>query len=143
MISIWLTILALLVAAVIALSAIIIAKQPKAKELIDKLTPLQGFIGVGLLVLGVLDFIKLIPDLDMVGRMPYLLSISIYAAIACEVLLGFALGMPQIAKWIPGDSPAEQKALEMQQKILPFQAILGAVAAVSAILLAYYRIKYG
>ncbi|MBP8807551.1 MAG: hypothetical protein KBG48_00780 [Kofleriaceae bacterium] len=142
MVSIWLTIIALLAAATIALSAIIISKQPRAKELIDKLTPFQGFLGVGLLVLGIIDLIKVLPHLDLIGKLPYLMSLAIYGSVASEVFLGFLLGMPLIAKWIPGDSPAEQKALEMQQKIIPFQAILGGLAVVTALLLAYYEIKY-
>lgn len=142
MVSIWLTIVALLLAATIALSAIIISKQPSAKELIDKLTPFQGFLGVGLLVLGIIDLIKVLPHLDMISKLPYLMSLAIYGSVASEVFLGFLLGMPLIAKWIPGDSPAEQKALEMQQKIIPFQAILGGLAVVTALLLAYYEIKY-
>lgn len=142
MVSIWLTIIALLLAATIALSAIIISKQPSAKELIDKLTPFQGFLGVGLLVLGIIDLIKVLPHLDLISKLPYMMSLAIYGSVASEVFLGFLLGMPLIAKWIPGDSPAEQKALEMQKKIIPFQAILGGLAVVTALLLAYYEIKY-
>jgi hypothetical protein len=47
--------------------------------------------------------------------------------------------MPQIAEWIPGDSPAEQKAMHMTQKLAPFRVILGLVAIASSVLYLLYR----
>lgn len=51
--------------------------------------------------------------------------------------------MPLVAKWIPGETPAEQKAMEMQKKLLPFQTLLGVVGIVAAVLMAYVSNKYG
>jgi hypothetical protein len=137
----WIRPLALIIAGILAASGFIISKQPKAKELIDKIVPYQGFIGVGLLVWGVIDVIRLVPHLDVISKLPAFFAISIYAAVACEILLGFLLGMPVIAQWIPGESPAEQKAMEMQQKVLPYQVLIGGAGIVVAVLLIYYQAK--
>lgn len=137
----WLIPLGLIVAGIIALSALIIAKLPQAKEYIDKLAAVQGFIGVALLILGVIGFIKIVGEIGDINKLSVGFLLALYGGIASAILLGFLLGMPLIAKWIPGDSPAEQKALEMQQKILPYQTILGAAALVTAVLWIFYNMK--
>jgi hypothetical protein len=57
------------------------------------------------------------------------------------IVLGFLLGMPQIAKWIPGESSAEQKALEMQRKLGVYSTIVGVLGVVFGILLLLYRME--
>ncbi len=138
----WLIPLALIVAGVIAASTLIISKLPRAKEYIDKMAPIQGFIGVGLLVIGIIRLLWVLDANERIGKLPFLWMVSIYAGIACAVLLGFLLGMPLVAKWIPGNSPAEQKVVEMQQKIVPYQTLIGVIGIVSAVLLIYYNTKY-
>jgi len=138
----WLIPLALIVAGIIAASSLIISKLPQAKELIDKLAPIQGGLGVGLLVIGLIRTLWLFSNMDGIGLLPTFWMLSIYAGIACAVILGFLLGMPIIAKWIPGDSPAEQKAMEMQKKIIPYQTMIGIIGIVAAIILIYYNTKY-
>ena len=130
----WLIPLGLILAGIIALSAIITSKLPQAKELVGKLAAVQGIIGVALLGVGLLLFIFIIDDISKINELKGLNVLTIYAGLVTAVLLGFLLGMPLIAKWIPGDSPAEQKALEMQRKILPYQTILGIVGLVAALL---------
>ncbi|MEZ4400193.1 MAG: hypothetical protein R3B06_09250 [Kofleriaceae bacterium] len=140
----WLTIIALIAAGILALSSFIISNKPQAKELIDKLVPFQGAIGVALLVLGAYLAIDLIQHSDALTRSGFPLSILIaYLLCAGGALgLGFLFGMPLVAKWIPGESPAEQKAMEMQQKLAPYQTLLGVVALVGAALRLYVRFKY-
>jgi hypothetical protein len=139
----WLIPIGLILAGIIALSALIISKLPQAKELIDKLAGVQGFIGVGLLVIGLIEAIKVVSNLDKINNAPKTLVIlTIYGGVVCAVLLGFLLGMPLIAKWIPGDSPAEQKALDMQKKIMPYQTLIAVLGLVSAVLWMYYGSKY-
>ena len=67
--------------------------------------------------------------------------ICIYAAVVAEILLGFLLGFPLIAKWIPGESAAEQRAAEMQKKIVPYQTLLGFIGMGLAVVLLYYYFK--
>lgn len=137
--------IALIVAGILAASGFIIARKPDAKQLIDKLVPFQGFIGVALLAWGVIDLLRVLGHLKEIGLIADhypLYSISVYAGVAAEVLLGFLLGMPLIAKWIPGESAAEQRAMEMQRKVVPYQTILGFIGIAAAVLLLYYYFKF-
>jgi hypothetical protein len=145
--SIFITIAALLVAGILAMSALILSKKPSAKELIDKLVPYQGFIGVGLLAWGVIELIRFLADggMNLFSVWP-LAGAIIFLAIVSEVLLGFLFGMPLIAKWIPGDTPAEQKALDMQRKVAGFSVligVLGLIAAIGLLLLRFGILKPG
>jgi hypothetical protein len=55
-------------------------------------------------------------------------------------LLGALFGMPQIAKWIPGESSAEQKAVELSKKVAPYQVLLGVISLVSSLIVLLYWI---
>jgi hypothetical protein len=129
----FLTVAALLVAAILAMSSLILAKKPDAKAMIDKLVPFQGGVGVGLLVWGIINLIRFLPDMSVWMKMSALIGAIFFASILSMILLGFLFGMPLIAKWIPGDSPAEQKALKMQQKVGGFSVLLGIIGALCAI----------
>ena len=134
----WITIILLLAASILAVSALIISKKPSAKELIDKLVPYQGFIGVGLLAWGIIDLIRAMTGTPSVFDMMRFWALGgavIFIAILSEIFLGFLFGMPLIAKWIPGDTPAEQKALDMQKKVAGFSVLLGVIGGVAAIAL--------
>jgi len=56
-----------IVGGTIAASSIIVAKKPNAQELIDKLTPYQGWIGVVLTIWGVLGLISSISHFSIIG----------------------------------------------------------------------------
>ncbi|MBK7071163.1 MAG: hypothetical protein IPH44_02570 [Myxococcales bacterium] len=141
----WITVIMLTLAGVLALSGLIIAQKPQAKDLIDKLVPFQGIIGVVLLVWGIINAARMLPHMNDMTASGFPMSILLAAVgtLVAELGLGFLFGMPLVAKWIPGDSPAEQKAMEMQKKVLPFQSLLGVVAIVAAVLMAYVTNKYG
>jgi hypothetical protein len=131
----------LLLGGILASSSLIIAKKPDAKGLIDKLTPYQAGLGVVLLVLGIWNFITYLGFL----MHPFgwaLAGITMWAMIASLILLGFLFGMPQIAKWIPGESSAEQTALELAKKLVPYQTPLGVLAIVSALLALLIRFHF-
>ena len=102
--------LLLIVGGILALSGIIVAKQPNAKDVIDKLVPYQAIIGVAMLVLGVLNLLRTIGVLFTWIRVSPLYGLSWLTVIVASILLGFMFGMPQIAKWMPGQGAAEQKA---------------------------------
>ena len=64
----WITVIVLTLAGVLALSGMIIAQKPQAKDLIDKLVPFQGIIGVVLLVWGIVNAARVLPHMnDMTG----------------------------------------------------------------------------
>jgi hypothetical protein len=130
-----------IIGGIIAASGLIVAKAPNAQSAINKLLPYKAFIGVGLLVLGVLNLIANIGDLVAYFKVDFLFGLTILLTIIAELLLGFLLGMPQIAKWIPGDSPAEQKAVDMQKKIVPFEVPIGLIGIAAGLLMLLYKLE--
>jgi uncharacterized membrane protein YkgB len=131
--------LVLIVGGILAASGLIVAKKPEAKQLIDKLVPYQAIIGVALLVLGVLNLLRWLGTVfSMISHIP-LFGLSILTMIATSILLGFLFGMPQIAKWMPGQGGAEQKGMALSQKLAPFQGILGIIGIVAGLLMVLYR----
>ena len=130
----------LIVAGILAVSGLIVAKQPNAKELIDKLVPYQAFIGVGLLALGVLSLLRWLGN-----HLPTMLSfapvfgMTIVSMIVTSIVLGFLLGMPQIAKWLPAGSAASNKGMTASSKLAPYQVILGFLAIGTGLLMLLYQ----
>jgi hypothetical protein len=125
--------LLLVLGGILAASSLIISKKPDAKGMIDKLTPYQAGLGVVLLVLGIWNFITFLAFLMHPLRWP-IAGVTMWGMIASMILLGFLFGMPQIAKWIPGESSAEQKALELAKKLVPYQTLIGLVGIASGLL---------
>ena len=129
----------LILGSILAISGLIIAKKPDAKALIDKLSPYQAAIGVAMLATGIWWVLRWGGYLVDVFKFNAILAAAIWAVIGSSILLGALFGMPQIAKWIPGDSSAEQKALELSQKVAPFQVLLGLIGLVSALVYLLFR----
>ena len=127
----------LILGSILAISGLIIAKKPDAKALIDTLSPYQALIGVFMLATGIWWLLRWGSALVHVSN--GLLAACIWGVIAVSILLGALFGMPQIAKWIPGESSAEQKALELSQKVAPYQVILGLIGLASALIYMLYR----
>jgi len=136
---VFINILLLIVGGILAISALIVAKKPDAKEWIDKLVPYQAIIGVALLAVGLVDF------LSYIGAVLHLLkgepvhAIVWLAVMVTSILLGFLFGMPQIAKWMPNQGAAEQKGLELSNKLAPFQVVIGLIGLGAALMLLLYR----
>jgi hypothetical protein len=131
--------LLLIVGGILALSGLIVAKQPNAKDVIDKLVPYQAIIGVAMLVLGVLDLLGTLGVLFTWIRVSPLYGLSWLAVILASILLGFMFGMPQISKWMPGQGAAEQKGIELTKKLAPYQVIIGLVGVGASLIYLLYR----
>jgi len=132
--------LLLVLGSLLAISALIIAKKPDAKAALDKLVPFQALIGVGLIVLGIINFIIVLPALTDIFKVNLLQAAAVLAVIGDSVLLGALFGMPQIAKMIP-DQKAEQKAMQISQKVAPYQVVLGLVGLAAVLVYFLYRFK--
>lgn len=132
--------LALIAGGILAASGLIIAKKPNAKDLIDKLVPYQAMIGVAMLGLGVVHLLLLLGHhlFDAIARVP-LYGLTMLAMTVTSILLGLMFGMPQIAKWMPGQGAAEQKGMELSKQFAPYQVIIGLVGLLAALLALLYR----
>ena len=126
---------------ILAVSGLIIANKPDAKQIIDKLTPYQALIGVGMIALSVITFVRLLKVLTDLFKLNFTFALGVWCMIGTGVALGALFGMPQIVKWIPGDSPAEQKAMEFSQKVAPFQVLLGLVAIAGGLIVLLFNLK--
>ena len=138
----WVHTLLLIAAGFLALSAFIVAKKPDAKAMIDKLVPFQALIGVGLLAVAFINMLRMGPiNIFRVFSLLPLFGLAAIGAVFGGIILGFFFGMPQIAKWIPGESNAEVKAVELSKKIAPFQVIFGIAGIVFGLLALLYNLK--
>jgi hypothetical protein len=138
----WVHWIGLVVGGILATASFIVSKKPDAEKLISTIRPYQGFVGVGLLGLGIWNIVDgaIGAGLDLI-EFKVLLGLTIISWVVCEVLLGFLLGMPLIATWIPGESSAETKAVELSKKLGVYQVTIGFVALVTALLWLLYRFE--
>ena len=133
--------LVVILGGILAVSGLIIANKPDAKQIIDKLTPYQALIGVGMIALSIITFARLLKVLTDLFKLNFTFALGVWCMIGTGVALGALFGMPQIVKWIPGDSPAEQKAMEFSQKVAPFQVLLGLVAIGGGLIVLLFNLK--
>ncbi len=126
---------------ILAVSGLIIANKPDAKQIIDKLTPYQALIGVAMIGLSVVTFVRLLGILTDLFKLNFMFALGVWCMIGTGVALGALFGMPQIVKWIPGESSAEQKAMEFSQKVAPFQVLLGLVAIGGGLIVLLFNLK--
>lgn len=132
---IWITIAVMFCGGVLASANLIIAKKPDAKQLIDKLVPYQGWIGIAMFVWGIWDVINVLRSgwFSLISHMP-LTVIVILVAVLVEVVLGFLLGFGLISKYaLSKNEQAMAKGQEIRGKLAKFQGPLGLVAIFVAI----------
>jgi len=123
---IWVTIAVMFCGGVLAASNLIIAKKPDAKELIDKLVPYQGWIGIVMFLWGIWDTIHVLTSgwFSIISIIP-LTAIVILVAVLVEVVLGFLLGFGLISKYALSKNEqamAKGKASEMLDDFLEARA---------------------
>jgi len=122
---------ALILGGVLAISGLIVAKKPDAKELIAKLQPFQAIIGVVLLVFGVIHIMDAIHMLAFISLAP-LFVLPMILGVFGGILLGILFGVPLIARV---SASGAAKAEEMGKKMAPFQTIIGLVCLISGFLM--------
>jgi hypothetical protein len=130
------TVVILFAGGLLGAANLIIAKKPNARELIDKLTPYQGWIGVLLVVWGIWDLIGVFRSLGILSSAPVWWVLYIITALT-ELGLGFLLGYGLISKYVLSRSPqALEQGQQLRAKLANYQGPLGVVAIVLAILFA-------
>lgn len=120
-----LTPLFLIVGGILAASGFIIAKKPNAQELINKLVPFQGWLGVVLFIWGIWDVFGLISALRWLSVYPIYWIVYLLGVVA-ELGIGFLLGYGLIAKYaLANNEAAAKKGEETLAKLVKFQIPLG------------------
>ncbi len=140
----WLVTLGILLAGgILGAASLIVAKKPNAQQLIDKLTPYQGWIGAVMFLWGIWDLISTFRAMGLMalGVKFLLLWIIILVASLTELLLGFLLGFGLITQYaLSKNEQAMAKGQAMRAKLAPFQGLLGILAIVVALLFLVLRI---
>lgn len=117
----WVNVIVLFVLGVLGAASLIVKKKPEAKDLIDSLAKISGYIGAVAALWGVWGVIQLLLHLH----------ISFYwlmGLVTCLVMifLGFIFGWGLTTAYLSDEAKA--KGEELRKKLVPFQLILGLVA---------------
>ncbi len=115
----------------IACSSLIISKKPNAKELLDQLTPYQGWIGVVLTFWGVWGVITSFLNIRYIGLAWGIgLGVSIV-----EFVVGFLLAYGLISKYLlEKNETAKAKGAELRQKLVIYQVPAGVILVILGVL---------
>ena len=121
------TALALIVCGVLAAAGWIAKRQPNSQQMIEKLTPYQGWIGLVVCIWGAWTIIQSILYLGLLTSFP-ILWLTLLATGILEFGLGFLLGFALIARYALSGSPdAVLKGEKLRGKLVGIQIPLGLV----------------
>ena len=118
----WVNLIMLLLLGVLGASSVIVKKRPEAKDLIDKLAKISGYVGIIAVLWGIWDLIWVIRFIRILGHFP-LMWITMLAVTVVFLGLGFIFGYGMAAAYMSEEAKA--KAEGLRQKLLKFQIPLG------------------
>jgi hypothetical protein len=119
---------------IIAASAFIIARKPNAKDLIDKITPYQGWIGIVMLVWGIYELFGALTNMSLLGSFPLRWTFWLACGVA-DFGVGFLLGFGLVSKYALSKSAAAQKrGQELRGRLVKVQVPLGMLACLMGVL---------
>lgn len=125
------TSVAIILAGILGAAGIIAAKKPDAQQMIDKLTPYQGIIGVLNFAWGIWFVIYLVLNMGVWLKVVPVRWIIFLATSVAMVLLGFLLGFGLISKYVLSKNPeAMKKGEELRGKLAKFTGPLGVIAII-------------
>ncbi|MCF6319109.1 MAG: hypothetical protein L3J83_07515 [Proteobacteria bacterium] len=112
-----------LVAGTLAAASLVIKMKPDAKNLIDKLTPFQGGVGLVLLVWSLWSVINIVRAL-LAGSFDVVSVITIVV----QLLVGFLLSFGLLSQFLFSKSEdSKEKGLALRAKLAGSQGLLGLV----------------
>jgi hypothetical protein len=123
--SFWVNVIMLLILGVLGASSVIIKKRPEAKDLIDKLSKISGYVGVLAVLWGIYDVIQLLTHLGMFkyGIWGIISWVTLLAVTAVFLGLGFIFGYGLAATYMSEEAKA--KMADLRQKLVGYQIPLG------------------
>ncbi len=115
----------LIILGLLAAPSLLLSKKPNAKELLDKITPYQGWIGLLFCFWGVWGTIQAVLNIGYLNTFP-IWWITWMASSIVEAVLGFILGYGMINKFLLSkNEEAKQKGEKLLAKLAPIQGRLG------------------
>ncbi len=125
--------ISLILLSIIAVPSLILSKKPNAKELLDKVEPYQGWIGVIFSVFGIWGIISSLLSLNVLSSAP-IWWFTLFIGSIVEATLGFLLGFPIITKMLSKNaSNYQEKSKKLREKLVPLQGKVGIVGVISGI----------
>ena len=115
---------------ILAASGFIIKRKPNAQQLIDKLTPYQGWIGMVMFAWGIWETLHAVLGMSLLGSHPLMWVFWLLTGVA-DLLVGFLLGFGLITHYALSKNPAAmQRGQQLRSKLVGIQAPLGALAVI-------------
>lgn len=123
-----------IVGGIIAASGFIISRKPNAKELIDKIVPYTGWIGMVMFGWGVWETLGVVRSIGMLSEFPLRWIFWLCVALA-DLGVGFLLGFSLISQYaLSKNAAALAKGEQLRGKLMKIQAPLGLFAIVMGVL---------
>ena len=123
-----------IVGGIIAASGFIISRKPNAKELIDKIVPYTGWVGMVMFGWGIWETLGVIRSIGMIGEFPLRWAFWLCVGLA-DLGVGFLLGFSLISQYALGKNKAAlAKGEQLRAKLVGIQAPLGLFAIVMGVL---------
>lgn len=120
----------LILLSIIAVPSLIISKKPNAKELLGKVAPYQGYIGLIFCIFGIWGLITSFINIGWLTTAP-IWWVTLLIGSFVEAALGFMLGFGMIDKLILAKNPmAIEKASSLREKMAPQLGRLGVLGLV-------------
>lgn len=127
------TCIILIILGIAAAPSIVLSKKPNAKDMLDKLVPYQGWLGVIVCVIGIWSAIGGILGIQYLHIAPFYWLAGMAVSLV-EVLLGFIMGFGLINKYVLSrNSASEEKGRQLLENLLPMQEKLGIAAIIIGI----------
>ncbi len=115
----------LILLSIIAVPSLLLAKKPNAKELLEKIEPYQGWIGLVFCFWGVWGVISAVLNIGLLATFP-IWWVTLLAGNIIEAVLGFMLGYSLINKFfLSKTAEGQAKGELLRQKLAPKQGKLG------------------
>jgi hypothetical protein len=112
----------------LAASTFLVARKPDAKATLDKLVPVQGYIGVVLLIWGVWGILYFLLHLNYLSLIPVRMLIFFVGSAVC-LGVGFLLGYGLIVQYtLSGSEKNKARAEAVRGKLTAYQVPLGFAA---------------
>lgn len=125
--------ISLILLSILAVPSLLLSKKPNAKELLEKIEPYQGWIGMLFCFWGIWGIISCIISIGWLTFAP-IFWITMLVCNIVTAALGFMLGYGLINKYVLSkNEAAKEKAEVMRAKIAPKQGKLGLIGLVLGI----------
>jgi len=116
--------ISLILLSLIAVPSLLLSKKPNAKELLEKVAPYQGWIGIVFTFWGVWGIVSVFLNLGWLTSLPIWWVTQLVGSLV-QATLGFMLGYGLITGFLAKNEDAKKRAELIRAKIAPKQGKLG------------------